>query len=58
VKRLFELLRGRKREVTAEDEAAREEGRQIREQVETLRMGDLRGPSAYTHRGKESRGEP
>jgi hypothetical protein len=55
-KRLLDRLRGR-RELTAEDESAREEGRQIREQVETLRTGDLRGPSAYTHRGKESRGE-
>jgi hypothetical protein len=46
-----------KREVTAEDEAAYQEGQRIREGIETLRMGDLEGPAGYTHPGKESRGE-
>jgi hypothetical protein len=54
---LLKLLRRPKREITAEDEAAYEEGKQIREGIETLRTGDLRGPAAYTHGGKESRGE-
>jgi hypothetical protein len=57
VKNLLRLLRRPKREITAEDETAYEEGMQIREGIETLRTGGLRGPAAYTHRGKESRGE-
>jgi hypothetical protein len=57
VRNFLKLLRRPKREVSAEDEAAREESKQIREGIETLRMGDLEGPAAYTHRGKESRGE-
>ena len=57
IKRLLRLLRPRRREITAEDEAARNEALQIREGVETLRLGSLEGPGAYTHRGHESRGE-
>jgi hypothetical protein len=57
VKNLLKLLRRPKREVTAEDEAAYEEGKHIREGIETLRLGDLEGPAGYTHGGKESRGE-
>jgi hypothetical protein len=56
-KSLLQFFRRPKREVTAEDEAAYEEGQRIREGIETLRMGDLQGPAGYTHRGKESRGE-
>jgi hypothetical protein len=57
IRSLTQFFRRRKREVTVEDEAAYEEGKRIREGIETLRMGDLQGPAGYTHRGKESRGE-
>ena len=56
-KNLLQFFRRPKREVTAEDEAAYEEGQRIREGIETLRMGDRQGAAGYTHRGKESRGE-
>jgi hypothetical protein len=57
VKNLLKLLRRPKRAITAEDEAAYEEGKRIREGIETQRLGDLDGPAGYTHGGKESRGE-
>jgi hypothetical protein len=57
LKSLLNLIRRPKPELTAEDEAAREEGREIREGIETLRLGSLEGPGMYTHGGHESRGE-
>jgi hypothetical protein len=41
---------------TQEDLDAQKDGRQIREDVETLRMGSLEGPPMYAHGGSESRG--
>jgi hypothetical protein len=57
IQRLLRVLRPRRHEVTAEDEAARNEAMQIREGIETLRLGSLKGPGPYTHGGHESRGE-
>ena len=57
LKNLWKQLRRPKRNLTPEDEAAHQEGRHIRDGLETLKMGDLEGPAGYTHRGKESRGE-
>lgn len=56
LERLLGLIRP-KRELTAEDEEAYEEGEHIREGIETLRLGSLEGPGMYTHGGRESRGE-
>ena len=56
LRNLFRRLRPQ-RQLDPEEEAARQEGRKIRDQLETLKVGDLEGPAAYTHRGKESRGE-
>jgi hypothetical protein len=57
LERLLSLFRRPRRERTAEDEAAREEGEHIREGIETMRLGSLEGPGMYTHGGRESRGE-
>jgi len=54
--KLLKKLRG-KRELTPEDLAADEEAKEMRYDMETLRTsGGGRGPSFYSHGGKESRG--
>lgn len=55
LKNLFRRLRPQ-RQLDPEEEVARQEGRKIRKELEALKTGDLEGPRAYTHRGKESRG--
>ena len=45
-----------KRDLTPEDVAATAEAKELRYDMETLRTGSLRGPSFYTHGGRESRG--
>jgi hypothetical protein len=41
---------------SAEDLAAQQEAKALREQMETQRTGSLTGPSNVTHGGRESRG--
>jgi len=54
---LRQLLRRLRRRPPAnvEDEAARQEAKRIRDDVETERLGALEGPPLYTHGGEESR---
>jgi hypothetical protein len=40
---------------SAEELAAEREAEALREQIETERMGTMRGASQFTHGGKESR---
>lgn len=51
---LLVLLR-RRRALTAEDEAAYQEGKRLRQDLEALRTGSLDGPQPYTHGGRESK---
>ena len=55
---MLERLRNwwRPKPSTREKLEAQKDGRQIREDVETLRVGSLEGSAMYTHRGSESRG--
>jgi len=52
---LLKKLR-RKRQLTSEDLAAREQAKEMRHEMETIHMGGLRGSANFTHGGKESRG--
>jgi hypothetical protein len=53
LKRLQEWLRPTPK--TAEELAAEHEAEALRQQVETQRMGALKGAPQFTHGGKESR---
>jgi len=52
---LLKKLR-RKRELTPEDVAAREQAKVMRNEMETLRTGSIGGAENFTYGGKESRG--
>jgi len=52
---LLKKLR-RKRELSPEDLAAREQAKAMRHEMETLRTGSIGGAENFTYGGKESRG--
>jgi len=52
---LLKKLR-RKRNLTPEDLAAREQAKQMRHEMETLRTGSIGGAENFTYGGRESRG--
>ena len=53
LRKLRELLRPTPK--TAEDLAAEREAEALQQEIETQRMGALKGASQFTHGGKESR---